>query len=315
MNKYFPSYIRIPVIFFLVAGTLEYMVDSGDLPAFLTHPEVLGLLLLVLFVLIVFEACTAAINGVLKSQMTEEEKEALAAKESQTSQWFRKWMRKLTKAKPIEQEGEIILNHNYDGIRELDNALPPWWLYGFYLTIFIAVVYMAKYHILDGPTQAEEFEIEMEQARLDLEEYKKIAKDLVDENSVTIMTEVADLAAGKAIFDQNCAVCHKADGGGNIGPNLTDQYWILGGGIKNIFKTVSQGGRPAKGMEAWSKKGLKPSEIQQVSSYILTLAGTNPEGAKKAEGDLWVDESKEDEAAPVEQEEGGEKKVDTIQIK
>ncbi|NQY29367.1 MAG: c-type cytochrome [Flavobacteriaceae bacterium] len=312
MKKYFPAYIRIPVFFFGSALLLEYFIDSGDLPAFMKYPEVLGLLTLILLVIITFEACNAAINTIAWRLLTnEEQKEKLKAAAKKPS-WISKFYKEATNAIPIDQEDEIILNHNYDGIKELDNALPPWWVWGFYATIVFAVVYMAKYHVFGGETQSQEFETEMEQARIDIEEYKKTAKDLVDYTTVVALTEVADITAGKEIFIQNCAVCHKPDGAGGIGPNLTDEYWVLGGGIKNVFKTISQGGRPSKGMEAWSKKGLKPSKIQQVASYILTLEGTNPAGAKKPEGELWVNTAiKTSETKEVK----GIIKVDTLQVR
>lgn len=289
MKKYFPAYIRIPVFFFGSALLLEYFIDSGELPAFMKYPEVIGLLALILLVIITFEACNTAINAISWRLLTEEEqKEKLEAVANKPS-WIFKLYKEATKAKPIAQENEIILNHNYDGIKELDNALPPWWVWGFYATIIFAVVYMAKYHIFDGETQVQEFESEMVQAKIDIAEYKKTAKNLVDYSTASILTDPSDIAKGKEIFTQNCAVCHKPDGGGSIGPNLTDNSWVLGGGINNIFKTISEGGRPGKGMEPWSKNGLKSFDIQQVASYITTLAGTNPPDAKKAEGEIWVD--------------------------
>lgn len=291
MKKYFPAYIRIPVFFFGSALLLEYFIDSGELPAFMKYTEVLGLLALILLVIITFEACNAAINAIAWRLLTEEEQKAKLEAAASKPSWISKLYKEATKAKPIAQENEIILNHNYDGIKELDNALPPWWVWGFYATIVFAVVYMAKYHIFDGETQAEEFETEMAQAKIDIEEYKKTAKNLVDYSSATILTDPSDIAKGKEIFTQNCAVCHKLDGGGSIGPNLTDDSWVLGGGINNIFKTISEGGRPGKGMEPWSKNGLKSFDIQQVASYITTLSGTNPPGAKKAEGEIWVDKN------------------------
>ena len=121
-----------------------------------------------------------------------------------------------------------------------------------------------------------------------LKRIKKTAKDLVDFNTVELLTESSDLAKGKIIFMENCVACHKADGGGGIGPNLTDEYWILGGGIKNVFKTISEGGRDGKGMIAW-KQNFKPSEIAQVASYLLTLEGTIPAEPKAAEGEIWID--------------------------
>ena len=190
-------------------------------------------------------------------------------------------------SKAIEEEHEIILDHDYDGIKELNNNLPPWWLYSFYISIIFAVVYMAKYHIMDGDTQLDEYNTQMAEAKLQIEEYKKTAKDLVDYNTVQ-MLEGEDLKAGKNIWDQNCAVCHMADGGGGIGPNMTDDYYILGGGIKNIFKTISEGGRPGR-YGSMVQKGLRASQIAQVASYIVTLNGTTPANPKDPEGELWED--------------------------
>lgn len=289
MNRYFPLHVRVPLIFFASAGLLEYFIDSGDQPAFIKYPEITYLLILILFIIIVFEICYAAINNMMLRMLSEEERQERLNATANKPSWFANFLKKATDAKPIDKEEDIVLNHNYDGIKELDNNLPPWWVWGFYATIVFAVVYLARFHMFGGDTQIQEFENEMELARIEIEEYKKTAKDLVDYTTVVASTEPVDLEAGKAVFTQNCAVCHKPDGGGSIGPNLTDEHWVLGGGINNIFKTISQGGRPAKGMEAWSKKGLKPSEIQQVASYILTLQGTNPPDAKAAEGEVWTE--------------------------
>ena len=128
----------------------------------------------------------------------------------------------------------------------------------------------------------------MAAAKIAIEEYKKTAKDLVDANTVELLTDASDLSAGEKIYTANCVACHMADGGGGIGPNLTDENWILGGGIKNVFSTVSEGGRDGKGMIAW-KQTLKPAEIAQVASYVLTMQGTTPANPKAPEGDIWVD--------------------------
>src|SRR5690554_6155188 len=105
-----------------------------------------------------------------------------------------------------------------------------------------------------------------------------------------MLTDESDLAAGKEIYMQSCVACHKESGGGGIGPNLTDEYWILGGGIKNIFNTISEGGRSGKGMVSW-KQSLKPSEIQQVASYVMSLSANNPVDGKDPEGEIWNDDS------------------------
>jgi cytochrome c oxidase cbb3-type subunit 3 len=206
--------------------------------------------------------------------------------------------KKLLGSKPIEEEGEIILDHNYDGIRELDNKLPPWWVYMFYATIVFGLVYMVRFHIFDDYTQDEEFLTEITLAQQEIEEYKKTAKGLVDVNTVELLTEATDINAGKAIFETNCVACHMADGGGGIGPNLTDQNWILGGGIKNVFNTISEGGRDGKGMIAW-KQTLKPLEMAQVASYVLNFQGKTPANPKAPEGEIWIDPHAEVEAPAV----------------
>ena len=188
----------------------------------------------------------------------------------------------------MEAETEIILDHNYDGIRELDNKLPPWWVYMFYATIVFGVVYMVRFHIMDDYDQDTEYLTEVAIAQAEIEEYKKTAKDLVDVNTVELLADASDLSAGKTIFESNCVACHMADGGGGIGPNLTDANWILGGGIKNVFNTISEGGRDGKGMVAW-KQSLKPLEMAQVASYVLTFQGKTAANPKAAEGEIWVD--------------------------
>ena len=124
-----------------------------------------------------------------------------------------------------------------------------------------------------------------------------------------LLTGETDIKAGNAIFTANCVACHKVDAGGGIGPNLVDSYWILGGGVKNVFNTITEGGRPGKGMVAW-KTNLKPDEIAQVTSYVLSLHGTTPLEPKEPEGELYVDPD-----APVEQVEVEMKDSTSVEIK
>ena len=295
MRHLIPSYIRVPVIFFAIAGLVEYFVDSGDKPAFIEQPIILLFLLLVLLVLIAIEGIVSSMDNILFQSLDEEGKKRYEASRTKTPQFTKVkalYTKLVGKQKAIEEEGEIILDHNYDGIRELDNNLPPWWVYSFYISIVFAVVYMVRYHVLNADNQIVEYEIEYAEANAAIEEYKKTAKGLVDFNTVELLTEIADLNAGKKTFESNCVACHKADGGGGIGPNLTDNHWILGGGIKNVFKTISEGGRDGKGMVSW-KSELKPLEMAQVASYVLSFQGTTPAEPKPAEGDIWVEEGAE----------------------
>ena len=312
MRNSIPSYIRVPVIFFIIFGLVEYFIDSGEQPAFITYPAVILFLLLVLLLLIGIEAIIGALENVMLQSLDEKAK-ARFLQEKKGSNWIMNTYKKLVGSKPIEEEGEIILDHNYDGIKELDNSLPPWWLYSFYASIIFAAVYLVRYHIFEGPDQATEFEQEMVAANLAIEEYKKTAKDLVDINTVTVLTDASDLSAGKNIFETNCVACHMSDGGGGIGPNLTDEHWILGGGIKNVFKTILEGGRDGKGMISW-KATLKPLEMAQVASYVLTFQGTTPANPKAPEGEIWIDPEKQQPADDSTQPESNETVTDSTSV-
>lgn len=299
MKNLIPPYVRVPVLFFLIFGAIEYFVDSGDEAAFIKYPIILAFLAIILIVLIGIEAVVAAVERVMFQTLSEEAKQRYLENEERRWQfsWLKRTYKKLLGSKPMEEEHEIILDHNYDGIKELDNTLPPWWVYMFYATIVFGVVYLARYHVFGGADQAMEYNKAVAEAEIAIAEYKKTAKDLVDVNTVVLLTDASDLSAGKGIFTTNCVACHMADGGGGIGPNLTDQHWILGGGIKNVFKTVSEGGRAGKGMIPW-KTVLKPVEMAQVSSYILSLQGTTPANPKEAEGDIWIDTDAPGESVP-----------------
>lgn len=301
MRHLIPSWIRVPAAFFIIFGAVEFFVDSGDKPAFIEYPAVLLFLLLVLLILIATEAIVSALENVMLHKLDEAAKAKFLAEKENSYQftWLKNVYQKLLGQKTIEEEGEIILDHNYDGIKELDNNLPPWWLYGFYISILFAAAYLIKYHVFNGDNQIVELETELAQAKIDVEAYKKTAKDLVDFNTVVALTDPSDLKTGQSIFETNCVACHMADGGGGIGPNLTDNHWILGGGIKNVFKTISEGGRSGKGMIPW-KAQLKPSQIAKVASYVLTFEGTTPADPKAAEGNIWVDETTVDVEAAAE---------------
>lgn len=293
MKKLIPSYVRVPLIFALVMGAMEYFIDSGDKPAFIEYPMVALFLGVFLFLLVAIEIVVSAVDKVTYHMLSEEQKKQLEEAQSlpfTESAFYQSLSKKLTRSKEIEEEHDIMLDHDYDGIKELDNVLPPWWVNLFYLTIIFAFVYLVRFHIYNDYDQATEFETEMAIAKAEVEKYKLTAPDLMDKDKVTLLTDATALAEGKKLFETNCVACHKPDGGGSIGPNLTDEHWILGGGIKNVFNTLMEGGREGKGMVSW-KATIKPSDLQKVASYVLSLQGTNPPDAKPAEGDIWVDEN------------------------
>ncbi len=190
---------------------------------------------------------------------------------------------------PVEREADVLLDHDYDGIKELDNNLPPWWKYGFYLTIIVSVIYLVQYHVVGkGSVQLNEYNEQLAEAELQKQERLKETASMVDETTVTQLSESGAITEGQKIFTEKCIVCHGKSGEGNVGPNLTDDYWLHGGQIKDIFKVIKYG-VTSKGMLAWQGQ-LSPVQIQQVSSYIKSIHNTNPPNAKAPQGDLFSEE-------------------------
>jgi cytochrome c oxidase cbb3-type subunit 3 len=164
----------------------------------------------------------------------------------------------------------LLLDHNYDGIQELDNNLPRWWVWLFYITIIFAAGYMVHFHVTHvGDLSAAEYAKEMKAG----EEIKAAAMGKFESTLATLQpsTDAAVLEAGHQTYGKYCAPCHRADGGGLVGPNLTDDYWIHGSSYAETVKVIWDG-VPAKGMITW-KAVLKPDQIQAVASYIYTLRG------------------------------------------
>ena len=271
-------------IFLVTTATLFWMLISANL---------------ILFVVLL--AQLNVLRGMVRTLSGHEEEELALAKEAEEPSFADTILHKLTQAVDVEHEEDVLMHHEYDGIRELNNVLPPWWLWLFYGTIIWGVVYLVNVHILGVmPLQAEEYEQEMAQAKEDVAAYLAQFSNLVDESNVTVATDEATLASGESIYKQFCVACHGANGEGGVGPNMTDAYWIHGGGIKNVFKTIKYG-VPQKGMISWQSQ-LKPSEMQAVASYILTLQGTDPPNQKEPQGEIWKEEAAPAEEAPVEEE-------------
>ncbi len=196
------------------------------------------------------------------------------------------WWDKLNRFKPVEQEVSIDLGHSYDGIRELDNRLPPWWLYGFYASIVFSCIYLWRYHVShSAPSSEQEYQLAVQEAEIKRAAYLKKSANSVDENTVKYLSGADDLAVGQQIFATSCFPCHGKLGEGGVGPNLADDYWLHGGGIKDIFKTIKYG-VAEKGMKSW-KDDYSPGQIAQMASYIKSLKGSNQPGFKAPQGTLY----------------------------
>src|SRR5574343_1169673 len=204
MKKLIPSYVRVPLIFAFGLVALEYFIDSGDKPAFVKYPMVALFLGVFLFLLVAIEIVVSAVDKVTYHLLTDEQKQKLEEAQSVSfteSKFYQTWMSKLTRSKAIEQEADVMLDHDYDGIRELDNVLPPWWVNLFYLTIIFGVIYLVRFHMFGGDNQEQEFKHEVELAEAELLNSKSASpKEVITADQVTLLTDKESLAKGQEIF-------------------------------------------------------------------------------------------------------------------
>jgi cytochrome c oxidase cbb3-type subunit 3 len=183
-----------------------------------------------------------------------------------------------------DRREDRLLDHEYDEIREYDNPLPKWWLYILYGTILYSVLYALNIvpGIGTGQGRVASYEHEMTVAKARQQALAAQAGPVTEADLLAITHDPARLARAREKFNSTCSPCHRADGGGIIGPNLTDEYWIHGGQPLQILTTVTQG-VPDKGMPAWGQV-LKPDEVADLVAYVLTLQGTHPQNPKEPQG-------------------------------
>lgn len=235
------------------------------------------------------------VRSVFKSLVKEAQTEEVRKKEEKLEK-ERSLNKILTAAVDIEDEESVLMDHDYDGIQELDNDLPPWWVWGFYASIVFAVIYLLYYHVFQtGDLQYEAYVKDMKQAEEDVAEYLAANAMNVDENTVVLLEDASALSAGQETFKQYCVACHGENGEGQIGPNLTDNHWMYGNDVKDLFKVVKYGAK--NGMKSW-KEELNPQQMQQVVSYILSLEYKD---GKEPEGDFYGEDGEQEEAFPIEE--------------
>lgn len=188
-------------------------------------------------------------------------------------------MSKNEEGKDFEGLGKL-LDHNYDGIQELDNPLPGWWLLTFYGAIIFAFFYFAYYQLGGGPSSDEELKAGMVQINSQLAEQSAQNSQI---NWTELQSQASVMGLGKEVYVGKCAVCHGANGEGLIGPNLTDRFWLHGDGSHpELYKVVLKGVLE-KGMPAWEAQ-LKPDESLAVTVYVKSLIGTTPANGKPPQG-------------------------------
>ncbi|WP_214070107.1 cbb3-type cytochrome c oxidase N-terminal domain-containing protein [Mucilaginibacter sp. dw_454] len=262
----------------------DHSLIPGDVENYIGYGAIMLLLLLIIVaLLVILRAFNIVTRLVLKAdgysdEQIEAELHPVKIKKPKAEVW-----NKLLSLRPLAEEKELLIAHDYDGIQELDNPIPAWFMYLFYITIIFAVGYLLNYHVFHtGQLQYEEYKTEMVQADAAKKLYLSKAANQVDENTVKLVKDPAVLAAGQAVFKQNCVACHGDHAQGMVGPNLTDDFWLHGHKVNDLFKTVKYGVL-AKGMPTWEKV-LSPGQISAVVNYVKSLHGTNPANPKAPQG-------------------------------
>lgn len=261
------------------AQASEWVFGSGNI-----YNDILIVALIIVMIALLASALVVnkAMKAIVKLVMPELATESQSKKAKKIN-----WQAigaKLLSLRPLEEEKDLEIEHEYDGIKELDNPVPAWFNALFYSTIAFGVVYLLVYHVFGwGPNQDQEYQREMALAEKAKQEFLAQAANLIDESTIEIDATGALAAAGQGIYMANCAVCHGNAGEGGIGPNLADEYWLHGGDIKDVFAVVKYG-VPDKGMVPWEQT-LTPGQIAEVSNYIMTLVGTNPPNPKDPQGE------------------------------
>lgn len=180
-----------------------------------------------------------------------------------------------------DQQEDKLLDHDYDGIQEFDNPMPRWWLWIFYATIiWVPLYYVLPHPFGEGDGNVAEYEASVAKAQANMPE--PVVATVTDGELLALVPQAGVLAEGKSVYDINCAACHRSDGGGLIGPNLADNAYIHGGSPTAIHRVIREGVL-AKGMPPWERL-LKPEQVNAVTAYVISLAGTNPPNAKAPEG-------------------------------
>ena len=290
------KYLRATLLLGLSLFVLPLFADddhsllSGDTQNYIGYGMVVAMLVVfIIAMLVILRAIKVLTKVILKSQgYTEDqivtELKPVKEKKQESEVWL-----KLLSLKPLSEEKDLVMEHDFDGIQELDNPTPAWFMYLFYATILFAVGYLLNYHVFHfGQLQYEEYKTEMANAAIEHKAYLSKAANQVDETTVKLTNDPAALASGKMVFVKNCVPCHGAQGQGVVGPNLTDDYWLHGGKINDLFKTIKYGVL-TKGMPTWEAQ-LSPRQIADVANFVKSMHGTNPPNARAPQGTKETDD-------------------------
>lgn len=280
-----PAYITIPATLFVIVFAF-YVFSGGDASS-IKHPIILAVLGLAFVLLLILKVLDDIVYHQKLKFLSEEDRRNIIKKNREN--YFVRLYR-TGFYDPVDQsEKAKEIDHDFDGILELDNKLPGWWVNLFYLTIVFALLYFCAYLFTDFAHPQREYEVAYQKQMTQVAAYEKTRPQATLETAKFNEDFVSE---GKALFEETCATCHNADGSGNIGPNLTDEYWINTPEkelFKNVFHMVWYGSKNNPTMRAFGASGeLKGNDIEKISSYVYAInknpkkpgLGKAPEGEK-----------------------------------
>lgn len=270
-----PVFVNILLIFSTLVFLFYMFIQNTS---FFSSPYFWGTVVIGSVLAFIYNAIGALAENERFKLMSEEEK-ATFLQEKEIPYFKRLYDSAFKKQSDVEEK-DILIDHGFDGIQELDNQLPKWWLGLFWFGIVYAIVYLIAYSVSDFAHPDKEYEAEHKQQLADI-----AANDLITPKATieTAKYNADNIAEGEAIFKTNCVSCHSEGGKGGIGPNLTDDYWINQPEktlFKNVFYMVENGSKNNPTMQAWGKNGvLNGNDIEKVAAYVYHINQEIPDAA------------------------------------
>ncbi|ACY40422.1 cbb3-type cytochrome c oxidase ccoP subunit III [Blattabacterium sp. (Blattella germanica) str. Bge] len=270
MRSRIPSFIMIPSFLSIIIFMFYVFFRSYNHIYYLVHPITISFLIVTTILLWILEFVNSLIFR--KKLQSIEEKERIKIFEENEGNYFYRLYKFIFHDPKKMNDGVKKIDHGFDGIIELDNRLPMWWIHLFYMTIIFSAIYFFSYLFMDFSNPYKEYEIAYKNQLKQIEIFEKNTPQVTIENAC-FKENLID--SGKTLFDENCATCHQSDGSGNIGPNLTDDYWINTKEknlFKNIFSIIWNGSDNNPTMRAFGKSGeIKGNDIEKISSYVYFI--------------------------------------------
>ena len=267
MKQRTPVYVTILIILTILFIVYYMFIQNSS---FLASPYFWGPVVISIILAMIHNAIGDLVENDKFKKLTDTEKtEYLEVKKTP---YFKGLYNSAFKKQTATEEKDILIDHGFDGIMELDNQLPKWWLGLFWFGIAYCIVYMVSYWMTDFANPIKEYDEEYKAQIASIDQWMKETPPPTIENAVY---SPDNIAAGEEVFKTNCVSCHGDGGKGGIGPNLTDNYWINQPEkklFKNVFHMVEDGSPNNPTMQPFGKNGvLTGFDIQNVAAYIYHI--------------------------------------------